>query len=247
MRAFGVLLGLALLAGCQSKELEAEKGRLELRVSDLEKEKSRLEKENDALHAELRKAREAQALAKKREALSSLGLADGQKLSAKLDTTKGSITCELWPEKAPLTVVNFVGLAEGTKEWTDPATEQKVKRPLYDGTIFHRVIPEFMIQGGDPKGNGTGGPGYQFEDETSSDVVFSEPGLLAMANSGPDTNGSQFFITDRATPHHLDGKHTIFGKCANLDVVQAIASVERAKRDRPVEDVVLKKVTILRK
>ena len=145
-----------------------------------------------------------------------------------------------------MTVLNFVQLAEGSKEWTDPATNQKVRKPLYNGTIFHRVIPEFMIQGGDPKGNGTGGPGYQFEDETSPDVTFSEPGLLAMANSGPATNGSQFFITDRAKPNHLNGKHTIFGKCADLDVVQKIASVEKDKRDKPLEDVVIKAVVVSR-
>ncbi len=245
MRAILLVAGLLLGVGCGKAELEAEKGQLELKVGDLEKEKARLERENDALHAEVRKLKEAADAAKKREALAGLGLKDGQKLSAKLDTTKGAITCELWPEKAPLTVVNFVSLAEGTREWTDP-TGQKVKRPLYDGTIFHRVIPEFMIQGGDPKGNGTGGPGYEFEDEVSKDVTFSEPGLLAMANAGPDTNGSQFFITDRATPSHLNGKHTIFGKCANLDVVQAIASVEKDRRDKPATDVVIKKVTILR-
>ncbi len=246
MRAMLLVAGLMLGVGCGGAELEAEKARLDLRVGDLEKEKARLELENDALHAEVRKLKEAADTAKKQESVAELGLKDGQKLSAKLDTTLGSITCELWPDKAPLTVVNFVSLAEGTREWTDPKTNEKVKRPLYDGTIFHRVIPEFMIQGGDPKGNGTGGPGYEFEDETSKDVTFSEPGLLAMANAGPDTNGSQFFITDRATPKHLNGKHTIFGKCANLDVVEKIATTEKGARDKPVTDVVIKKVTILR-
>ena len=244
MRLCFLLLGLML--GCNTGELEAKNAELEQKVSTLETEKGRLEKENDALHAEVRKAREALANARKQEARTSLGLKDGQKLYAKLSTSKGDINCELWPDVAPTTVLNFVGLAEGSKEWTDPNTNQKVRKPLYDGTIFHRVIPKFMIQGGDPLGNGTGGPGYEFEDETTPDVTFSEPGLLAMANAGPNTNGSQFFITDRAKPNHLNGKHTIFGKCSNLDVVQSIAEVERGAQDKPKVDVVIKKVMFTR-
>lgn len=234
------------LGGCNSQQLEQEKAQLELRVADLEKEKGRLEKENDALHAELRKMKDQLSAGNTRAMLSGLGLKEGGSLKAKLSTSKGDITCELWPDKAPKTVVNFVELAEGTRSWTDPKSGAEVKRPLYDGTIFHRVIPNFMIQGGDPLGNGTGGPGYQFEDEVGSGATFDRPGLLAMANAGPNTNGSQFFITDRDTPTHLNGKHTIFGKCGNLDVVQAIAEVETARGNRPVTDVVLKKVTISR-
>jgi peptidyl-prolyl cis-trans isomerase A (cyclophilin A) len=130
---------------------------------------------------------------------------------ATFQTSMGEIVVKLLPEKAPKTVANFVGLAEGTKEWTDPRTGQKSKARLYDATVFHRVIPEFMIQGGDPLGTGTGGPGYRFEDEIGPDNRFSKPGLLAMANAGPNTNGSQFFITEVPTPH-LDRGHTIFGE-----------------------------------
>ncbi|MDP6934624.1 MAG: peptidylprolyl isomerase [Myxococcota bacterium] len=178
--------------------------------------------------------------------LDRLGLESGGKLSVELNTTLGAISCELWPEEAPRTVLNFVELAEGTRQWKHPKTRQTVKEPLYDGTIFHRVIPKFMIQGGDPLGTGTGGPGYTFEDEVDQGLSFDRPGLLAMANSGPDTNGSQFFITDRSTPTHLTGKHTIFGICENLDIVEAIATAETARRDRPAEDVVLERVRIVR-
>jgi peptidyl-prolyl cis-trans isomerase A (cyclophilin A) len=132
---------------------------------------------------------------------------------ATFHTTAGDLTCELFPRQAPKTVANFVGLAQGTKDWTNPDTH-KVEHgvPLYNGTIFHRVIPNFMIQGGDPLATGEGGPGYSFEDEFSPDLTFDQPGRLAMANSGPGTNGSQFFITEVPTPH-LNGKHTIFGQC----------------------------------
>ncbi|MCB9746081.1 MAG: peptidylprolyl isomerase [Alphaproteobacteria bacterium] len=174
-----------------------------------------------------------------------LGLTRDQTLEARLDTSMGTIHCELWPDKAPKTVLNFVELAEGKQAWTDPKTGEKVKKPLYDGTIFHRVIPGFMIQGGDPLGNGRGGPGYKFEDEIDPTVKFDRPGLLAMANSGPNTNGSQFFITD-STPTHLNGKHTIFGACEEQDVVKAITEVERGAADRPVQDVTLRRVTVLR-
>ena len=145
-------------------------------------------------------------------------------------TTAGDLTCELFPSNAPKTVKNFIGLANGTKEWTNPQSGQKTTRPLYDGTIFHRVIPGFMIQGGDPLGQGTGGPGYQFEDEFDSSLTFDRPGRLAMANSGPNTNGSQFFITEVPTPH-LNGRHTIFGQCddASVELVKKIARKAREK------------------
>jgi len=155
-------------------------------------------------------------------------------------TTAGDLTCELFPKQAPKTVANFVGLANGTKEWTNPETRKKQQGvPLYNGTIFHRVIPNFMIQGGDPLGNGQGGPGYSFEDEFSPDLTFDVPGRLAMANSGPATNGSQFFITEVPTPH-LDGKHTIFGQCTpeSVELVKQIARKATDPRDnRPYEPV----------
>jgi peptidyl-prolyl cis-trans isomerase A (cyclophilin A) len=165
---------------------------------------------------------------------------------AVFDTTLGKIVCRLFEKDAPKTVANFIDLAEGTREWTDPKTSQKVKRPLYDGLIFHRVIPDFMIQGGDPKGDGTGGPGYQFGDEFSPTLKHDKPGRLSMANAGPGTNGSQFFITEKETPW-LDGRHTIFGEVVEgMVVVSKIAKTPKDGRDRPVTPVVIKKVTILR-
>jgi len=148
---------------------------------------------------------------------------------ATFHTTLGDIVVKLLPEKAPKTVENFVSLAEGTREWTHPRSGEKTKAPLYDGTVFHRVIPDFMIQGGDPLGTGTGGPGYRFGDEIGPDNKFSRPGLLAMANAGPGTNGSQFFITEVPTPH-LDRGHTIFGEVVKGgDLVPKIARAGNAK------------------
>jgi len=165
-----------------------------------------------------------------------------------MDTSMGRITCQFYQKQAPKAVANFIGLAEGTKDWTDPATK-KVERhkPYYDGTIFHRVIPQFMIQGGDPTGTGMGNPGYTFDDEFDPGLNFDRPGRLAMANSGPNTNGSQFFITEQATDF-LDQHYTLFGQCddASVSVVKAIARVERDSNDRPREQVVLKKVWIVR-
>ena len=158
----------------------------------------------------------------------------------------GSIVCKFFDKEAPVTVENFTALAQGTKEWTDPKTRQKVKRPLYSGTIFHRVIPEFMIQGGDPLGTGFGDPGYAFKDEFAPTLRFDRPGLLAMANAGPGTNGSQFFITEVPYPS-LNNKHTIFGEVVEgFDVVKAIARVPVGPRDKPVTDVVLRSVAIQR-
>lgn len=169
-----------------------------------------------------------------------------EKIFARFVTSMGEINCELFPDKAPKTVANFIGLAEGTKEWLVPGTNQWVKKPLYSGTIFHRVIPDFMIQGGDPLGNGTGGPGYEFEDEFSEELKFDVAGRLAMANAGPNTNGCQFFITERPTPH-LNNRHTIFGQCKEVDVVKAIARVERdPSNDKPKTDVVIKEIKIIR-
>jgi peptidyl-prolyl cis-trans isomerase A (cyclophilin A) len=165
-------------------------------------------------------------------------------LFAKFSTTEGDFTVKLFPEDAPITVSNFVDLATGKKEYTDPKTRSKVKKPLYDGLIFHRVIPDFMIQGGDPLGNGTGGPGYQFEDEVNSPHKFDKPGKLAMANAGPNTNGSQFFVTVAETSW-LTGKHTIFGEVVEgYPVVEKISKVKRDGNDRPLTPVVLTKVTI---
>ncbi len=164
-----------------------------------------------------------------------------------IDTTVGKITCTLFPDKAPIAVANFIGLAEGTKDWISPVTHQKKHGvPLYDGTIFHRVIPNFMIQGGDPAGNGTGDPGYQFKNEVSSDLKFDRPGRLAYANAGPDTNGSQFFITEVPTPN-LNGGYTIFGQCddASVALVKQIARMGRDSNDRPFRPVKINHITIV--
>ena len=166
---------------------------------------------------------------------------------AVFDTTEGQIVCRLFEKDAPKTVSNFIELAEGKREWTHPVTRKKSNDHLYDGTIFHRVIPDFMIQGGDPAGTGMGGPGYQFEDETKgSPHKFDKSGKLAMANAGPNTNGSQFFITVVPTTW-LTGKHTIFGEVVEgQDVVNKITSLPRNRQDRPLKDVTLKSVTIER-
>jgi peptidyl-prolyl cis-trans isomerase A (cyclophilin A) len=168
--------------------------------------------------------------------------------TAVIDTTMGRLTCKLYETQTPVTVANFIGLAEGTKDWTDPTTLKKVHAtPFYDGTTFHRVIPGFMIQGGDRAGNGTGDPGYFFKDEFDPSLTFDEPGRLAMANSGPNTNGSQFFITE-VPVEQLTGKHTIFGQCDAHSVllVASIARVARNSEDRPLTPVVINKITIVR-
>lgn len=167
-------------------------------------------------------------------------------LYATIKTSMGDIVVHLFDDKAPKTVANFVDLATGKKEWTDPKTGQKTNRPLYNGTIFHRVIPDFMIQGGDPLGNGTGGPGYRFEDEFYPELRHSKPGILSMANSGPNTNGSQFFITVKPTPW-LNGLHTIFGEVVKgQDVVNSIVSTPRDPRDRPLKEVTIKEIVVSR-
>jgi peptidyl-prolyl cis-trans isomerase A (cyclophilin A) len=163
---------------------------------------------------------------------------------AVLHTSAGDIEVELYPEEAPITVANFVGLAEGDLA-TNPETGAD---EFYDGTIFHRVIQDFMVQGGDPQGSGRGGPGYQFQDEFESGLTFDDPGILAMANSGPGTNGSQFFITVAPTPH-LNNMHTIFGKVADeesLEIVNEISTVETDGNDRPTSDIVLESITVQR-
>jgi peptidyl-prolyl cis-trans isomerase A (cyclophilin A) len=173
---------------------------------------------------------------------------DAMTTTATLHTSLGDIRVTLFPDQAPKTVRNFTGLAEGTQEWTDPKVRAKSTAPLYDGTIFHRVIPGFMIQGGDPLGTGTGGPGYRFADEFHPELGFDRPYLLAMANAGPNTNGSQFFITVAPTTW-LNFKHTIFGEVADQDsrdVVDAIAAVETASADRPRTEVAISSITIKR-
>ena len=207
-----------------------------------ERQQVEQQKKRRAQVAKLVAARKAEGVAVR----SDIGVAQDGKLSAIFVTSKGKIRCELLVDVAPQTVLNFVQLAEGTKDWTHPKTKKVSKKPLYSGTIFHRTIPKFMIQGGDPLGNGRGGPGYRFADEPHPEYSFDKPGLLAMANSGPNTNGSQFFITDRAKPSHLNNKHTIFGVCKDLDVVEAIATTATKPGNRPIEDVVLKRVQILR-
>ncbi len=187
------------------------------------------------------------------------------KPQAVLHTTAGDMKCQLFPDKAPKAVANFVGLASGTKDWRDPATGQTVHgRPLYDGVIFHRVIPEFMIQGGDPMGTGTGSPGYRFDDELHADLLFDKPGRLAMANSGLNTNGSQFFITEQEQPAlnpcltpggcqksygnvPQNSGYTIFGQCdaATVELVKKIARMPRGSNDRPANPVKISHIEIL--
>jgi len=165
-----------------------------------------------------------------------------------MDTSMGRITCQFYQKQAPLAVANFIALAEGTKDWTDPGTRKvQHRKPLYNHTTFHRVIPEFMVQGGDPVGTGTGDPGYAFDDEVDPNLTFDRPGRLAMANSGPNTNGSQFFVTEQAYDT-LNGHYTLFGQCddASVDVVKAIARVPRDSDDKPLTPVTLDKVTIVR-
>ena len=165
---------------------------------------------------------------------------------AKFSTSEGDFKVRLFDDKAPKTVANFTGLADGTREWTDPKTKEKVKRPFYDGLIFHRVIDGFMLQGGCPLGTGTGDPGYKFADEFGPGLKHDRPGLLSMANAGPNTNGSQFFVTLVPTPW-LDNKHAIFGEVVEgMDVVQKIGKTQTGRNDRPLKDIVMQSVKIER-
>jgi peptidyl-prolyl cis-trans isomerase A (cyclophilin A) len=167
-------------------------------------------------------------------------------LHAHFTTTEGNFTIRLFDAEVPHTVANFVGLAEGTKEFTDPKTGQKVTRPFYDGLVFHRVIKDFMIQGGCPLGTGTGGPGYKFADEFQPTLRHDKPGVLSMANAGPNTNGSQFFITLAKTPW-LDNRHSVFGEVVDgMDVVSKIGATRVGVQDRPVTPIVIQSVTIQR-
>ncbi len=174
-----------------------------------------------------------------------LGVEDGQDLLVELETSMGTLSCSLYWTKTPVTVANFVGLARGTQPWIDPRTGAPGEGSYFEGTPIHRVIPEFMIQMGDPTGSGAGGPGYRFADEIAPDLRFDRPGVMAMANNGPDANGGQFFITEVPT-RHLDGRHTIFGQCdgASVERVRAIARVPTGDMDRPLEPVILESVRV---
>jgi peptidyl-prolyl cis-trans isomerase A (cyclophilin A) len=166
---------------------------------------------------------------------------------ASIETSIGTLQCKLFDDKAPLTVANFIGLATGKRAWKDPSSDEWVNRPAYDGTTFHRIIKGFMIQGGDPKGNGSGEPGYTIKDEIWEGAKHDRPGLLCMANRGPNTNGAQFFITDAAAAHLTKaGTYTIFGECAPVDTVHQIANVETGPMDRPNKPVTINKITVTR-
>ena len=241
-----LVLGAAL-AGCTA-ELKEEMNSLEDQLEALRDELRVAEAERDRLLVvveDLEQDLSNYALAE------AAGLDPNEEIWAELDTSMGDILCELAPDKAPATVANFVGLAEGTKRWTHPGTGRPMEQPLYDGTIFHRVLPGFMIQGGDPLGTGMGGPGYRIDDEFHPELRH-QPGALSMANSGPDTGGSQFFITEVATPH-LDGRHAVFGQCEPLSLIRDIGRVPvrppgaaGEETSRPVQDVVLEKLSIHR-
>jgi peptidyl-prolyl cis-trans isomerase A (cyclophilin A) len=165
---------------------------------------------------------------------------------AEFVTSEGSFTVRLFDQEVPNTVANFVGLAEGTKEWTHPGSREKMRTPYYDGTIFHRVIDGFMIQGGDPLGQGIGGPGYKFADEFHPRLRHDKAGILSMANSGPNTNGGQFFVTLGATPH-LDNRHSVFGEVTSgMDIVRRIGSTPTGRQDRPVKDIAILGIKITR-
>jgi peptidyl-prolyl cis-trans isomerase A (cyclophilin A) len=166
---------------------------------------------------------------------------------AQFVTSEGNFTVRLFDQEAPKTVENFVGLAEGTRQWTDPRTNQKVTRPYYDGVIFHRVIDKFMIQSGDPLGQGIGGPGYTFNDEFHPKLRHDKAGILSMANRGPNTNGGQFFITLGPTPH-LDDRHSVFGEVTEgMDVVRKIGSTATGSQDRPLKPIVIQTIKIERR
>jgi len=227
-------LDAANKAAAKEKKCQLQLRRSEGKIAHLEGEVAKLDEKKRA--AQLEKLR------------GTFGVEKGQKLYATLETSMGNLHVELFWDKAPNTVANFVQLAEGTKEWTDTKTGKKVKRPLYDGTIFHRVIPNFMVQGGDPLGNGTGGPGFKFADEFHPDLRHDRPGILSMANSGRNSNGSQFFITERPTPH-LNDRHTVFGALVDqkeMAIIKEMARVEKSQgnRSKPAVDIVLKRVRI---
>ncbi len=250
MRAVFLVAALVGAVACNAKDLEDKNSRL---TADLNTCTTSL-KASDAAKRTLEKklAQKAEtpppvaASVNVEEVAKKFGVKPGDKMYATFVTSMGDLVVELYWDKAPITVENFVQLAEGGKEWTDPSGK-KTKRPLYDGSKFHRVIPQFMIQGGDPLGNGTGGPGYKFEDEFAPGLSFDAPGYLAMANSGKNTNGSQFFITEKPTPW-LNSKHSIFGKVTSgVELIAKITGVPKSDGpggSTPVTDIILKKVLI---
>jgi peptidyl-prolyl cis-trans isomerase A (cyclophilin A) len=243
-----VVLTLAFSGGaCANAELEEKVRTLEDKNAALEKDLKAAEQAKRNLQQKLAQAAAAPPRVNTEDVAKTLGIKPGEKLYATFESSAGTLVAELFWEKAPNTVINFVQLAEGTKEWTDPTTGKMVKRPLYNGTIFHRVIPDFMIQGGDPLGTGTGGPGYRFADEFHPELRHIGPGVLSMANSGRNTNGSQFFITEKDTPW-LDGRHTVFGKVVTgAELIPKITRVEKAdgpEGSKPKVDIVLKRVAI---
>jgi peptidyl-prolyl cis-trans isomerase A (cyclophilin A) len=244
-----VLLGLALvlLSPACTAELKEENNEFKRRIGELERQLGAKEKEI----AELKLAAKDATENVKRVALAKeAGLTVGEEMWAKFDTSMGEIICKLEPEKAPLTVANFVGLAEGTKDWKDPKTQKSMSdTPYYNGILFHRVIPGFMIQTGDPTGTGRGGPGFTIQDEFHPDLRH-KPGTLSMANTGrPNSGGGQFFITEVATPH-LDDKHSVFGYCDPIALIKKITGVEKVGSGRgaskPKVDIVLNKLSIHR-
>ncbi len=260
------LLPVLALVACSNTDLQAERDVLAEQLATLEKkletttqQKTVLDRRVMALQSQLQSQQsdrksEADRLQAELDSLTQkeifrrLEIKKGAKLSAILHTSLGDVECILFPQESPKTVLNFVSLAEGSRSWLDPRTREYTDRPLYDGVVFHRVIPGFMIQGGDPLGNGMGGPGYTFDDETDNGLGFNKEGLLAMANSGPNTNGSQFFITEgKRLPDHLNGKHTIFGDCSGaMDVVKTIAQTKTSRRKKPVKDVQIERIEIRR-
>ncbi len=245
------LVGLASSTACAKPELEQKLHDLEAQNAQCQADLKATEQAKRNLQQKLAQAQQQPPPPKVNldEVGKTLGVKPGEKLFAVFETSMGSITAELFWEKAPKTVTNFVQLAEGGKEWINPKTNEKTTSPLYTGTIFHRVIPDFMIQGGDPLGTGTGGPGYRFEDEFHPELKHVGVGVLSMANSGRNTNGSQFFITEKDTPW-LDNRHSVFGKAiTGLELIPKITRVEKADGEggsKPKVDIVLKKVIIKR-
>ena len=238
---------LFLLPGCTA-ELKEENNRLDAKVGELERELATRDKQIADLKLAVKDAEEN---AQRAQTAKAVGLTGGEEMWAKFDTTMGEILCKLEPEKAPLTVANFVGLAEGTKPWKHPKTrEQMTDTPYYNGVTFHRVIPKFMVQTGDPTGTGRGGPGFTIQDEFHPELRH-RPGTLSMANTGrPNSGGGQFFITEVATPH-LDDKHSVFGYCDPVSLVKKMTNVEKASAVRgpaskPLEPIVINELTIHR-
>lgn len=248
MRVVLAICLLSLVSGC-SAALKESNNELEAQIEELEAQVHIQQDELLLLQAELDTCEEAVDRKALVEVLQGANIDPALPLHADVETSMGSFRIELWPTRAPRTVANFVGLAEGSVEWTDPATgDLQVDVPLYRELLFHRVIPGFMIQTGDPSGKGTGGPGFTFADEFSDEALHDQPGVVSMANAGPDTNGSQFFVT-LAERRHLDRKHSAFGRVVEgMDVVQAIAQVPAGsqRRYRPDQDIYLRRVTIIR-